>query len=722
MQHPTPLLHIQDLTVAYRSGRGWLEAVRDFTLAIAPGQTYGLVGESGSGKSTIALTTMRYLPNGRVQQGAIWCSGRDLLTLSPKQMVSIWGREIGLVPQDPLSALNPAIPIGEQIAETLRHHLRLGKTAAAQRALDLLEMVRIPDPPRVAASYPHQLSGGMQQRVMIALALGAEPPLLILDEPTTNLDVTTQAAVLDLLRDLIAARQTAVLYVTHNLGVVAQFCDRVAVLYAGELVEDAPTQALYQQPLHPYTQGLLDSVPQLGQRKTDNPLTAIPGQIPAPGQRPSGCVFAPRCPLVIERCHQERPLLLDVGDGRTTRCHRWADMNGEEGRRKKEEGRRKKVEGRGVEERNIRNPKSVYRNPQASTRDSVLPTTNYQLPITDYRLPLLQVTDLRVHFARRRSLPQFLTGRATPPVKAVDGVSLQAGRRQTVGIVGESGSGKTTLARAIIGLVERSAGDVKLLGLSLPPRLSQRHKDVLQQLQYVFQNPEEALNPYLTVGETLRRPFMTLAGQTHAAASAAVRRLLTAVKLPTDYANKLPGQLSGGEKQRVAIARAFATNPDLLIADEAVSALDVSVQAAILNLLDELQTEHGNTLLFISHDLAVISYLADVIAVIYLGQIMEVTSAADLLTPPYHPYTEALLAAVPHITPNAAPPIRLQGDAPSPTHKPAGCPFHPRCPHSLGDLCATTTPPWQTLPNGKRIFCHLPLLTPQPFDQRLSDQ
>ncbi|MBE2199131.1 MAG: ABC transporter ATP-binding protein [Anaerolinea sp.] len=611
MQRKPPLLHIQDLTVAYRSGDGWLEAVREFALAIAPGQTYGLVGESGSGKSTIALTIMRYLPNGRTQQGAIWYNGRDLLTLSSDQMVSVWGREISLVPQDPLSALNPAIPIGEQIAETLRHHLRLDKTAAVQRAIELLDMVRIPDPPRVAASYPHQLSGGMQQRVMIALALGAEPPLLILDEPTTNLDVTTQAAVLDLLRDLITARQTAVLYVTHNLGVVAQFCDRVAVLYAGELVEDAPTQALYRQPLHPYTQGLLDSVPQLGQHKTDDQLAAIPGQIPVPGQRPSGCVFAPRCPLVIERCHRERPSLSNVGDGRTTRCHLWPEILA--GNEQKGEERRKRSTG-GRETEGDR---------------------------------LLQVDELRVYFEQGRSLGQFVTGRAAPPVRAVDGISLQAGRRQTVGIVGESGSGKTTLARAIIGLVERSAGDVKLLGLSLPPRLSQRHKNVLRQLQYIFQNPEEALNPYLTVGETLRRPFITLAGQTRAAAAANARRLLHAVKLSTDYANKFPGQLSGGEKQRIAIARAFATNPDLLIADEAVSALDVSVQAQILTLIKDIQQRLGLAILFVTHDLRVAAQICDKIAVMQRGRIVESGPTAALFAAPQHDYTRQLLAAVP---------------------------------------------------------------------------
>ncbi|MCA9960007.1 MAG: ABC transporter ATP-binding protein, partial [Anaerolineales bacterium] len=323
---------------------------------------------------------------------------------------------------------------------------------------------------------------------------------------------------------------------------------------------------------------------------------------------------------------------------------------------------------------------------------------------------LLQVADLSVYFATRRSLAQMARGQAALPVKAVDGINLEAARQQTLGIVGESGSGKTTLARAIIGLAERTAGDIRLLGLSLPPKLSRRHKDLLQQLQYVFQNPEEALNPYLTVGETLRRPFITLAQHTRAEADTAVQQLLTAVRLPTTYAQRLPSQLSGGEKQRVAIARAFATHPDLLIADEAVSALDVSVQASILNLLSELQHEHHNTLLFISHDLAVVGYLADEIAVVYVGQLMEVAAAAALFAPPYHPYTEALLSSIPLATPDAAQQqIRLQGDVPSQINKPSGCPFHPRCPRYLGEICARETPPWQTHANGKRIFCHIPL-------------
>jgi peptide/nickel transport system ATP-binding protein len=670
-----PVLAIEDLTVAYRAQGRWLAAVRDFSLRIEPGQTVGLVGESGSGKTTVALAVMRYLShNGRIQRGDILFDGRNLLDLSPTALRDIWGAQLALVPQDPLSSLNPSLRVGAQMAELLRRHVRLNRAQAAARVVALLEMVRVPDPPRVAQSYPHQISGGMQQRVLIAMALSTEPKLLVLDEPTTGLDVTSQAAVLDLLRDLVTARQTSTLYVTHNLGVVARICDRVAVLYAGELVEEGPTRDLYRQPLHPYTQGLLHSVPQLGQRKTGVTLQAIPGQIPALAARPAGCVFAPRCALALERCHAERPSLETPAPGRRVRCHRWPEIAAGE--------------------------ISVDQAQQAAAAP--------QAPLS--ATTLLSMQDLEVHFDVGRSWLEALAGKPPRRVRAVDGVSLTLAKGQTLGVVGESGSGKTTLARAVIGLAARTGGEIELLGAALPARLGRRPLETLRRLQFVFQNPEESLNPYLTVGETLRRPFRTLLNMSRTAADAEVARLLAAVRLPASYRRRLPGQLSGGEKQRVAIARAFATNPDLLLADEPVSALDVSVQASILNLLHDLQNERHSTLIFISHDLAVVGYLADQIAVMYLGRLMEVAAAADLFTPPYHPYTEALLSAIPLLDPDAAQEaIRLEGDAPGQMAVTRGCPFHPRCPRVLGDLCRTETPPWQTAENGKRIFCHIPL-------------
>jgi peptide/nickel transport system ATP-binding protein len=671
-----PVLSIEDLTVAYQVGGRWLDAVRDFSLRLKAGCTYGLVGESGSGKSTVALTIMRYLGTaGKVRQGRIVFDGRDLLALDEGNLRDVWGVHLTMVPQDPLSSLNPSIQVGEQLAEPLRHHMGLSGSAVDRRVLELLTMVRVPDPERVAGSYPHQISGGMQQRVMIAMALSTEPKLLVLDEPTTALDVTTQATILDLLRDLIRERQTAALYVTHNLGVVARICDRVSVLYAGELVEDGPTSDLFNRPLHPYTQGLLDSVPRLGDNKRSMQLQAIPGRIPSLTERPKGCAFAPRCALAIDIC-QERPGLELASDGRILRCHRGPEIEtGEIGllppTAEGQSTGHKRQDGTGL---------------------------------------VLDLEDLRVYFDVQRSLSEVVRRKPVERVKAVDGVELAIPPGKTLGLVGESGSGKTSLARAVIGLEKATGGEMRLVDKALPSGLRKRDLETMSQLQIVFQNPEEALNPYMTIGETLRRPLMTLRKMSRQEADAVVPRLLADVRLPVAYAQRRPSQLSGGEKQRVAIARAFAANPDLLLSDEPVSALDVSVQASILNLLHTLQIEHGTSNLFISHDLAVVGYLADEIAVIYAGHLMEVSPAEALFEPPYHPYTEALLSAIPLINPDVEQtPIRLEGDVPNQIDMPSGCPFHPRCPRYLGDICAAERPPWQETEYGKRIFCHIPL-------------
>jgi peptide/nickel transport system ATP-binding protein len=671
-----PVLRIDNLTVAYRQEDAWLEAVRQVSLEIPAGQTCGLVGESGSGKSTLALAIMGYLPeNGAVRQGTIEFAGVDLAKLSQREIRGIWGKKMALVPQDPLSSLNPTLRIGEQVAEILRRHLGLGQSQAQQRVLELFELVRLGDIRRVADSYPHEISGGMLQRVLIAMALSTEPPLLLMDEPTSSLDVTTQATILDLVRELIAGRQTAVLYITHNLGVVAQLCDRVVVLYAGDLIEDAPTRELYRRPLHPYTQALLDCVPRLGESKNQVQLRPIEGRIPPLDDLPGGCIFRPRCPLAIEIC-LEHPPLYAPGDGRQSRCHRWQET----------------LEG------------------QISAHQPV-PAATGAPALAEGGEAVLQVEDIKVHFRQRRSLLDALAGRPALHVKAVDGIDLSVAQGRTLGLVGESGSGKTTLARAIVGLTERTHGALKLRDIPLPPGLRGRSRDMKRLLQIVFQNPEEALNPYLTIGETLRRPVTRLRGESPQQAGETVKQLLTAVRLSPDYASRLPGQLSGGEKQRVAIARAFAPNPNVLIADEPVSSLDVSVQASVLTLLGELQAEHQSTILFISHDLAVVGYLADDIAVIYLGQLMETGPAGAVFDPPYHPYTEALLSSVPLIDPEAEQKqIRLEGEIPSPSEALTGCPFHTRCPRFLGEVCIEQVPPWRVDgKTGKRIFCHIPL-------------
>jgi peptide/nickel transport system ATP-binding protein len=684
-----PALRVENLTVAYRQGKHWLAAVREMSMSIAPGEVYGLVGESGSGKSTLALAILRFLSdNGAIREGRILLGERDLTTLNEDELRTIWGKQVRLVPQNPLTALNPSLRIEAQLVEALDPELP--RAEAELQARELLQLVRLPDPERILQSYPHELSGGMQQRVMLAMALHGDPTLLVLDEPTTNLDVTTEAAILDLVGQLIAERDTAALFVSHNLGVVGRVCSRVAVLYAGELVEDAPASALFQKPLHPYTQGLLDSMPRIGSSNRTTRLRPIPGTIPPLDALPTGCVFAPRCPIALEICHAERPPLDTVDDERRVRCHRWREI----------------ADG------------SV--DPSQKLTDVSVSVAN-----SDEKV-VLELDQLEKHFDLERSIAERLRGEPARSVRAVDGVDLAVRRARTLGLVGESGSGKTTIARCVIGLVERSGGEVSLLDVPLAPRLSARAPELLSRVQMVFQNPEEALNPYMTVGEALRRPLLRLAGYTRERADAEVSRLLGAVKLNPAYSERLPGQLSGGEKQRVAIARAFASDPELILFDESVSALDVSVQAAILNLLSELQQEKQSSYLFITHDLSVVSYLADEIAVVYLGHLMELGSKEAVFAPPYHPYTEALLSAAPLLDTGERELIRLEGDIPSPVDMPQGCRFHTRCPRFLGEICVTSEPPWQKAGPNHHIYCHIPaeelVRLQRPLFERLTDE
>lgn len=669
----SPLLKIEGLGVAYGVDDRQVEVLRDISLAIESGEKYGLVGESGSGKSTLALAVMRQLArNGTVTGGRMDFGGRDLLALNENELRGVWGKEMAFVPQNPATALNPSLRIGEQLAEGLRLYGASHDDASTQ-TIDLLRQVRLAQAEQVAQSYPHQLSGGMQQRVMIAMALSGQPRLLVLDEPTTALDVTTEAAVLDLLRETVTQRRASLLYVTHNLGVVATLSDRVAVLYAGELAEDAPTEELFRQPLHPYTRGMLDSVPRLGQRKELQPLQGIPGRVPALADFPNACVFAPRCPLAIARCWQERPTLDAPAPERRVRCHRWPEIASGE------------VDAQRAEAKPMRRIQSETK-------------------------PVLTVDGLQVEYPLSRTLGQIMRRDPQRAVHAVRNLDFKTNSGETLGVVGESGSGKTSLARSLIGLVERSQGKVELLGIQLPAGFNGRTREMLSHLQMVFQNPEEALNPYMTVGESLTRPLVRLRGLSAPEARQQVPDLLRAVRLPADYARRLPGQLSGGEKQRVAIARAFATSPELLLADEPVSALDVSVQANILNLLAELQSERQTAMVLISHDIAVVGYLADQIAVMYLGELMQVSPAAAIFDAPYHPYTEALLSSVPPPDPFVEQKrIRLEGELPSAIDLPSGCPFHTRCPRFLGDICAQQTPPWRETADGKRIFCHIPV-------------
>lgn len=677
MAEAVPVLNVENLGISYKVERGWIQAVREFGLSIYPGQVYGVVGESGSGKSTVAGAIMHYLAaNGRTEDDTLIAfAGNDLAHKSRREMERIWGAQMTMVPQNPSAALNPSIRIGEQIAEILQRHTDLDRHAIRERVIEALERVHLADPAGLLRRYPHELSGGMQQRVVIAMALITSPQLLVLDEPTTSLDVTTEAQILDLVCDLIRQENAAALYVTHNLGVVAQVCDRVVVMYAGEIMEDAAVLELFDRPLHPYTIGLLNSVPRLGQTKRHAGLDTIPGHPPSLADLPAGCVYEPRCPLAIPLCKTKPPLEAPA-EGRRVRCHRWQEIR----------------DG------------TVQVEHRAEAGVDAIAREDLQ------RSNLLRVEGLTKHFPIPRSLPDLLRGERPAPVRAVDGINLGVQQGRTLGLVGESGSGKTTLARVIIGLESRTAGTIELLGMDIRNNVRERSADVLAALQMIFQNPQDSLNPYLTVGQQIRRPLVKLAGLSHEQARREVARLLSAVNLRPEYAERYPGELSGGEKQRVAVARAFASNPSLVICDEPVSSLDVSVQAAVMNLLARLQQERDTAYLFISHDLAVVGYLADYIAVMYLGELFEVGYGEDLFRPPYHPYTEALVSAIPVKDPRATlRRIRLEGDIPNPRQMPSGCRFHTRCPRKIGPICETDVPPWRDDGNGHFVRCHIPL-------------
>jgi peptide/nickel transport system ATP-binding protein len=668
-----PVIEAKKLSIDYRIGKNWLNAVSDINLAINPLQIHGLVGESGSGKSTLGLAMMRYLAdNARISSGEIWFEGEDIAHAPVEKLRQIWGRQIALVPQNPLDSLNPSLNIGEQMAELTQLHLGLSKSDALKQALEALDNVKIADPRKILQRYPHQLSGGMQQRVMIAMALSTRPKLLILDEPTTALDVTTQAVILDLVRDLIKEEQAAALYVSHNLGTIAQLCDYVTVLYAGEIMESASVEDLFAKPLHPYTAGLLGSLPATN-GTANSRLSTISGLAPSLAERPHACVFAPRCPVAIDICRSEKPPLEPTIGNRLGRCWRWQE---------------------------IASGAIVPRNkPQGKFEDDS----------KKQRLPILEAKNISKNFADS-SLLDKLFGDAES-VQAVQDVSLNVQSSMTLGIVGESGSGKTTLARAIVALNTADSGEIMLMDKPLSLQLSERSKEELAKLRMVFQNPNDALNPYRTVGQAMARTYQVLK---HGKASREetenrIAEVLEAVGLSPAYAARFPHQLSGGEKQRVVIGRAFIANPALILADEPTSSLDVSVQATILNLLKDLRAEYGASYIIISHDLDVIHYLADWIVVMYLGEVMEQGSSAQIYAPPMHPYTEALLSAIP--VPNPAVEqgtIRLEGDIPSPRNKPTGCPFHTRCPRFLGDICVNEAPPIR-INDGHEIRCHIPL-------------
>ena len=669
-------LEIRNLTITYQTENGPLDTVRDVSLDIAPGEIYGLVGESGSGKTTLARAVVRYLAdNGHVKRGSVLLDGIDLLRMGRSEMRRVWGSRITMVHQDPFRSVNPAMTVGDQIAEMARIHMGMNRAESRKRAVDMLSWVRMPDPATVARRYAHQLSGGQLQRVLIAIALTTNPHLLIMDEPTTALDVTTEAVILDLVRDLLSEYQTAVLYITHNLGVVARLCDRVGVIYAGEMMEQGPVQKVFKQMLHPYTLGLLGSVPRVDVKKRDIVLNTIPGYIPQPDSLPSGCVFAPRCLGAEQECRRARPPLVEAIEqsGHWTACRRW---------------------------------QAVRQVPREFTR--IQDKREYREPTTEEIV--LDARRVKKYFpVSRVRLWDLLRGRR-PLVRAVDDISIRISQGFTMGIVGESGCGKTTFARCIAGLEKATAGEILLQQRRLHPSVSRRPVEQLKKIQMVFQNPDASLNPQVSVGDCVARPLALLGHLSRRQIRERVEQLFEAVNLPRDYIDRLPHELSGGEKQRVAIARAFATNPALMICDEPISSLDVSVQASLMNTLMQLQDTKGTSYLFISHDLAAVRHLSNWIAVIYLGRLWEIGSAVDVFRPPQHPYTEALLSALPIPDPDARQNrIRLHGDVPSSVNIPSGCRFHPRCPRKIGPVCEQEEPPWHDDGHYHRICCHIPL-------------
>jgi peptide/nickel transport system ATP-binding protein len=655
----TPALEFNDLRLGYKVRGDIREVLRGVSFAVQPGESYGLVGESGCGKSTAAYAAVRYLPsNAHILGGSVSLAGRDVMGLGREELRDLRARNASIVYQDPGQALNPTIKVGPQLMEAYEV-IGVGRDEARTQARAMLEKVQIADPDSVLGRYPHQLSGGMQQRVVIAMALASNPQLLILDEPTTGLDATVEAEVLDLVRGLRREYGTSVLFISHNLGAIRSMCDRVGVLYAGQLVEEGQASEVFDHPQHPYTVGLLRCLPRRGSRQSAQRLETIPGFLPLLGEPLPTCVFVDRCALASHTCRSEVPPMVAT-EGRMVRCHH-TDQ----------------VAGMAAAELPVGTPSVVDRS----------------------GAPLLRLEHVSKTFEQ-----------GGKHIKAVRDVSLDLYPGETLGLVGESGSGKTTLAHNILGLTAPDQGSVlEFAGEQLPPVTRRRSIAQIRGIQIVFQNPDSALNRRHSVRRIISRSLRRLGQVPAERVDKELRDITAAVRLTDRHLDMRPAQLSGGLKQRVAIARAFAGKPRLVVCDEPTSSLDVSVQAAILNLLGDLQRDGSTSYLFISHDLRVVRYLSDRIAVLYLGRIMELGPAERVFDGPHHPYTEALLSAAPSVDGDGKVRIRLDGEIPSAVNVPSGCVFHTRCPRKLeGDLCSTVEPPLSPTPDGGVIRCHIP--------------
>jgi peptide/nickel transport system ATP-binding protein len=662
------LVKVEGLTIDFWSNDRWNNVVNDTSFQLRRGEALGLVGESGCGKTTTALSLLGFQrPGSRIRSGAIHFGGRDLARLSRRELQRVRGQRVSLVPQNPTTALSPGLRIGDQIAEAMSVHGIGGSSARRdERVRELIAQVRLPDPELTSRKYPHQLSGGQQQRVVIAMALACNPQLVVLDEPTTGLDVTTQAQILDLLRRLREALGMAMIYVTHNLGVVAAVCDRVGVMYAGELVEDAPVNELFSHPRHPYTRGLISAVPSIAEPHRSREVV-LRGLLKR-GELPGGCRFAPRCDFAETACFEERQVLLPVGDGHGVACRRVEEV-----------------------ERLTAGSSSVASYvPLAAAADT----------------PLLDVADISITYDRRRRLSL----RSRRPVAVVRDVTFDLRARETFSLVGESGSGKSTIARAVGGLMAPLSGRIAFDGCDLGATVELRSKDVRREIQLVLQNPDASLNPRQRVHQIVGRPLELFFGLHGKARRLGVAKALEDVRLDAALAHRYPDELSGGERQRIAIARALAAKPRLMLCDEILSALDVSVQTSIVELLREVQADQGIAYLFISHDLAVVRSLSHRVGVLYLGEVCEVGSAEEVYAPPYHPYTHMLLSAVPEIDGENEISTAVRADPGQSSSRPASaCPFADRCPWKVGPVCDEVAPPWRATSDGHKLRCHIPL-------------
>ena len=682
-----PLLDVAGLRVEFARDGTVARAVNGVSFSIERGETLAIVGESGSGKSVTALALMRLLktPPARIS-GHVLLEGRDVLGMTPGELRQIRGGQIAMVFQDALSSLNPVRTIGAQMEEALRLHLNLRGAAARRRTIDFLGRVGIPSPARQLGAYPHQFSGGMQQRVMIAMALSCEPRVLLADEPTTALDVSVQAQILELLRGVTSEFGTALVMISHDLSIVAGLADRVAVMYAGEIVETGATEKIFERPQHPYTLGLLECVPRIDEERVDV-LPTIEGTPPDIANLPGGCFFAARCPFQMEVCLADHPRLETKRDGQAAAC--WADLNSAEAA----------VGKVAVAARFI---------PPEHTRAEQGPAFG------NGEQPILETRSVSVEFPLARGIRVW---RKRPTVQAVRDVTLEVRAGETLGLVGESGSGKSTLARAILRVADTSSGEIAFDGNSILQMPDSDFRRLRPRLQMVFQDPYGSLNPRRTVWQTVAEPWQIHTDKSRAEIRREVDSILDAVGLDQRFLGRRPQELSGGQRQRVSIARALALDPAVVIADESTSALDVSVRAQILNLLQTLQVERGLTFVFISHDLSIVRHMSNRIAVMYLGRIVELADRDTLFQNPAHPYTRALLSMV-----SIPDPVverhrerrPIAGEIPSPASPPAGCHFHPRCPLAF-DRCKVEAPPLYTIGDQHHSACFLSV--PDAVDQ-----